>query len=113
MKVAIIGSRTFNDYNFLKETLEPYIENITMIISGGADGADSLAEKWAKKSEKDIMIYNPKWSLYGKRAGYIRNKKIVENCDALLAFWDGKSKGTKSSLDLCEELEVPYKVVRI
>lgn len=111
MKIAIIGSRTFSDYSLLEETLKPYEDKITTIMSGGAKGADELGERWANEKEKETIIFYPDWDTYGKRAGYIRNKKIVENSDGVIAFWDGKSKGTQHSFRLCKELNVPLKKI--
>ena len=104
MKYAIIGSRSFNNYDKLKSILDIIrIEySIDTIISGGASGADSLAEKYAKENNIPLVIYRAEWDKYGKRAGFIRNKYIIDDCDICIAFWDGKSKGTKHSIDLAK-----------
>ena len=103
MKVAVIGSRNFSNYELLKKTLNE-IPGIKKIISGGAAGADSLAEKWAKEHSVETVIYKPDWAKYGRGAGVVRNRLIIEDCDRCIAFWDGVSKGTKSSIDLCKKL---------
>jgi len=103
MKIAIIGSRGFNDYDKLKANLEFYIDKATLLISGGAKGADSLGERWAKENEIPTQIFYPDWDKHGKSAGYIRNKDIVANADLIIAFWDGVSKGTKHSIDIALE----------
>jgi hypothetical protein len=113
MKLAIIGSRTFNDYFFLKEKLDPYVSKITQVISGGANGADFLGEKWAKENNIETMIFYADWKKYGKRAGFIRNEYIINNCDLCVAFWDGKSKGTSHSLSLCEKYNKKYKIIKV
>ena len=105
MKLAVVGSRTFNDYDLLKSKLDQ-IHNkkpITLIISGGAKGADSLAEKWAKENHIEVLIFLPEWDKYGKKAGYLRNEDIIKNCDVALAFWDEVSKGTLSSINLAKK----------
>lgn len=102
MKLAIIGSRGFNDYELLKSTVDAIKNNITLIISGGASGADSLGEKYADEFNIPKMIYYPDWEKYGKMAGYLRNIDIVENADVVLAFWDGKSRGTLHSINLAK-----------
>jgi hypothetical protein len=99
MKLAIVGSRTFNDYELLCGVIDE-VKDIELIISGGANGADSLAEKYAKDHSIPTKIYHADWNKYGKRAGYIRNVDIITNCDCVIAFWDCKSKGTKHSIDL-------------
>lgn len=100
MRIAIIGSRSFDNYEYLKKCLLQYITKGSHIISGGASGADSLAQQFAKEHGLPITIYYPDWNNLGKKAGFIRNKTIIENSDLVVAFWDGESKGTKSSIDL-------------
>ena len=95
MKLAIIGSRSFNDSHLLTKTLLHYIPKITMVVSGGAKGADILGEWWAKENNIETQIFYPDWDTHGKKAGFIRNQDIIKNCDACIAFWDGISKGTQ------------------
>jgi len=113
MKLAIIGSRTFDDYNLLQETLEQYKAKITLVVSGAAKGADLLGENWANSNNIKTLIFPANWEKYGKRAGFIRNEDIIKNCDCVIAFWDGKSKGTAHSISLCEKYDKPYKIVKI
>ena len=110
MKVAVVGSRGFDDYPLLKETLSNH--QITRIISGGARGADSLAEQFAREHNIQTDIYRPDWKSYGRAAGPKRNRTIVENSDKIIAFWDGESKGTKSSIDLAKKLGKEVIVIR-
>lgn len=103
MKLAIIGSRSFNDYDFLKQTVSEFLKHnfltCTHIVSGGAKGADTLAHQFALEHELEMIVFKPNWKLYGKRGGVIRNTDIVENADIIIAFWDGISTGTKNALD--------------
>lgn len=110
MKVAIVGSRTFDDYTLLYNTLKE-ITNIELIVSGGARGADSLAESWAKVNKTPVKIFLPNWDKFGKSAGFKRNVQIVENCDLLIAFWDGKSKGTEHSINLAKQMKKDIKII--
>ncbi len=107
MKLAIIGSRDFNNYDFLHDKMDfiagTYKWNIELVISGGAKGADSLGEQWAKKHAILTKIYYPDWDRYGRSAGFIRNYNIIEDANVVVAFWDGKSKGTKHSIDLAKK----------
>ena len=105
MKLAVIGSRGFDDYNILESVLDELLTsfNITTIVSGGAKGADSLAEKYAKLHNLDIEIYKPDWDKLGKAAGFIRNNTIWDNSDLGVAFWDGKSKGTAHSFGIAKK----------
>jgi hypothetical protein len=111
MKVAVVGSRSFNDYEKLKQTLDQ-TPDISRIISGGAKGADSLAEQWAREKGIETVVYKPDWAKYGRGAGVVRNRLIIEDCDYCIAFWDGESKGTKSSIDYCKKLNKRLLVVR-
>jgi hypothetical protein len=106
MKVAIVGSRGFHDYEMLKREVlaKVDISKVTEIISGGAIGADFLAEKFGQEHNIKVTIFKPDWST-GRGAGIIRNKTIVESSDVVFAFWDGESKGTKSSIGLADRLE--------
>jgi len=112
MKAAIIGSRSFNNYDLVLETLLEYENTITLIVSGGAKGADTLGERWAKEKNKEVLIFYPEWDKYGKSAGFRRNKDIIENSDIVFAFWDGVSKGTKSSIDLTNKLNKELKIIK-
>lgn len=102
--LAVVGSRTFTDYALLKENLDKISNefHITKIVSGGAQGADSLARKYAQ--EKNILLqeFKPDWQTYGKAAGMLRNTDIVNACDMLVAFWDGVSPGTRDSIKKAE-----------
>ncbi len=104
IKLAVIGSRTFNDYDLLECAIKKISMNIVLIVSGGAKGADSLGEKYAHQNDIPTLIFKPDWKRYGRGAGMVRNKEIISNCDAVIAFWDGISKGTKNSLDLANKL---------
>lgn len=102
MKIAVVGSRTFNNYNVLKIVLDQLRTqyNITTIVSGGANGADNLAERYADEKGIQKDIYPAEWSKYGKRAGFMRNQTIWDNSDMGVAFWDGQSKGTAHSFEI-------------
>lgn len=106
MKISIIGSRTFNDYDFLKKSVLENIDvdDIDEIVSGGAKGADKLGELFAKEFNKKTTIFLPDWGKYGKSAGFIRNADIIKNSDFVFAFWDGVSKGTLNSINTAKKL---------
>ena len=109
MIIAVIGSRDFNNYDLLKTVLSEF--SIDSIVSGGAKGADTLAEQYAEEFNIDTHIIKPNWKL-GRGAGIIRNKEIITACDYCIAFWDGKSKGTKSSIDFAKKTNKGLKIVR-
>ena len=102
-RVIVAGSRDFHDYGFLLNKLDWALSNreasgIT-IVSGGAKGVDALGERYAKDYGLSIERYPADWSTHGKAAGPIRNRQMAENADALAAFWDGKSRGTKNMIE--------------
>lgn len=111
MKLAIIGSRKFNNKVILNKVLNEYVDKVNLVISGGAFGADFMGEEWAKENKIETSIFKPDWEKFGKSAGFIRNQDIVKNSDEVVAFWDGKSKGTEHSIKLCERLKIPVKIV--
>lgn len=110
MRLAIIGSRECKSVN-----IEAYLKYIPdTIISGGAKGIDSLAREFALKHNLNLIEYLPEYDKYPpKIAPLKRNILIVENCDCLLAFWNGKSKGTKFTVDYSRKIGKPTKVVMI
>lgn len=111
VKLAIVGSRGFQDYDALVEFIDMVIKEndyeVTEVISGGAKGADRLGELWAKTRGYPVTIYQAEWDKYGKSAGFRRNYDIIQGCDVVFAFWDGESKGTKHDLELAEKFRKP------
>ena len=100
MDVAVVGSRTFKDYKLLLNTMQKLaIGEIDNIVSGGAAGADSLGKRFANRWQIATITFPANWDKYGKSAGFRRNQHIVDYSDMVVAFWDGKSKGTKDTID--------------
>jgi hypothetical protein len=113
MKLAIVGSRSFTDYEALEKEVDSICESVkvTCVVSGGAKGADSLGQRYAESKGIATQIFLPDWEKHGKAAGFIRNRDIISNCDFCVAFWDGKSKGTLSSIELAKRQEIPVRIV--
>jgi len=118
MRLAIIGSRDFNDYDLLDKTINNHFYDYSHeelmfdeIISGAAAGADSLGAKFAKDNNIKLTEFPAQWEKYGKRAGFLRNEDIILNSDFVLAFWDGLSKGTANSLSIAKRLKKPTMIV--
>jgi YspA, cpYpsA-related SLOG family len=114
-KVIVAGSRDFNNYELLKRKLDVALANkvsegIT-IISGAARGADKLGERYAAERGYDLISKPADWDTYGKRAGYIRNEEMAKIADALVAFWDGKSRGTYHMINIAKRYNLPTIVV--
>lgn len=94
-KVLVAGPRKIDNIDISKHIPE----NVDLIISGGAMGIDTLAERYADEHRISKMIIRPDYEEYGKRAPIIRNKAMVDMCDEVIAFWDGKSRGTKFTIN--------------
>ena len=115
MRIAVIGSRNFNDYEYFKSEFEKFLKELDIkeykIISGGAKGADAFAAKYAKENNKEIVEFLPDWEKYGKKAGFLRNNIIWDNADIGIAFWDGKSTGTAHSFEISKKQNKILKVI--
>ena len=113
MRICIAGGRDFADYDVLVKVVDQVIEEIPppiIIISGKAKGADSLGERYAKEHDLEVLLYPADWKKHGKGAGPIRNAKMAEEADMLIAFWDGSSKGTKNMIGQIQKRGKQYKV---
>ena len=119
-KLIVAGGREFSDYELLAEKLDNIryvvwdqdIADDVEIVCGKARGADTLGETWAKKSHVGVKYFPADWDRYGKSAGYRRNGEMAEYGDALIAFWDGVSKGTAHMINLATEKDLTVMVVR-
>lgn len=105
MRTIIAGSRGIYDYALLCTILEEDVHwPITEVVCGGARGVDTMGRSWAIEHGVPVKEFPADWKLYGKRAGYIRNKEMAKYAEALVALWDGKSKGTKHMIDTANQL---------
>ena len=127
-RIAVVGSRTFNNAQLMSQYLDPLKARIQAVVSGGAPGADRLAEEWARRNGIESVIYAADWGNvdapgavvrthkktgkpYNVIAGFQRNKHIIDSADVVLAFWDMKSTGTKDSIDYARKLGKPVKII--
>jgi len=112
VKVIIAGSRNFMDYKTLCNVCDYMLQNQNEIeiVSGTAKGADELGERYAKDKGYGVKQFPADWDKYGKSAGYKRNEEMAKYADALIAFWDGHSKGTGHMIDLAKKHEIKVKV---
>ena len=109
MKYIIAGGRDFNNRAIMFPILSKHISNMSdTIISGDARGADALGAEWAAHFQIPIQHFPAQWDKYGKSAGFIRNAEMGEEADALIAFWDGKSKGTAHMIKTMKRNNKPY-----
>lgn len=113
-RVIIAGGRDFDDYDLLKKSLDHLLQNKKniVIISGTANGADKLGEKYADEKDLKILRFPAKWDKFGKSAGYKRNVEMADNADALIAFWNGYSRGTKHMIDITKSKRLQVRVVK-
>jgi hypothetical protein len=109
-KIGVSGSRSFNNEKLLFDTLDE-IEGIVEIVTGGAKGADQLAEKYADEKGLKKKIFLPAWERHGRFAGAIRNNDIIDYADMMVILWDGKSKGTKDVIEKCKKRGKNYKLI--
>lgn len=113
--VIVAGSRDFNDYTLLDDTLHKFLKGFeakeVTIISGTARGADTLGERFAYKYGCNLVRLPADWNQYGKSAGYRRNADMANIANACVVFWDGKSKGTKHMIDIAERKGLRLEVV--
>ena len=107
MKVAVIGSR-----NLIVQDLKRYLpEEVTEIVSGGAKGVDTSAKEYADAQGIKLTEFLPEYGRYGRGAPLKRNISIIEYADLVLAFWDGKSRGTKFVIDECKKRNKPVRII--
>jgi hypothetical protein len=116
MKIIIAGGRNFTDYKKLKECCDHFLQDQTNIeIVSGAyyKGADKLGEDYANERGYKLTKFPADWYKYGKAAGPKRNLQMANYADTLIAFWDGKSKGTKHMIDLAKSRGLEINVHQI
>lgn len=109
MKLAVVGSRDWAMPIIVSHVLDEIYPS--EIVSGGAKGPDSYAEAWALLHQIPTKIFLPDWSV-GKKGAAIRNLQIVEYADKVIAFWDGKSRGTKMTIEMAEKAGKLLKIYR-
>ena len=113
-KLIVAGSRSFNDYDLLKRKLDHLLANKDLatvhIVSGTARGADQLGERYAKERGCQLERFPANWARYGKSAGFERNTRMANHADALMAFWDGESRGTTHMIRTMQAANKPVRV---
>ena len=117
-RIIIAGGRSFSDYKLLKDKLDYYLRDKVrqgyeiIIISGTANGADKLGERYAMERGYKIERYPADWNKYKKAAGYRRNVQMSEVANACVVFWDGISPGSKHMIDIATNKGLPLRIVR-
>lgn len=133
MKVLVCGSRRFSNDALARKWIEAYMRQLvpkgSTVIHGGASGADTMAAEASLELglvrrlqvggpvPEDGWIavaFLPDWKKYGKRAGFVRNDEMLDQKpDLVIAFWNGKSKGTKYTIDKAQGRGIETKVIEI
>ena len=123
MKIIVAGCRDFDNYGVAKQCISHLLtkfptvtKNEIEFVSGHANGADKLGEKYAKEFGYKLKLFPADWNKYGKTAGIIRNKQMADYAcsgDVLIAFWDNKSPGTKNMIQVAKKAGLRCFVVYI
>ena len=114
MRIIVAGGRDFTDYDLMCEKLDFFLKNHAPdieIVCGEALGADSLGKFYAQRNGYNVLSYPADWNKFGKSAGIRRNKQMADIADALVAFWDGKSRGTANMIKQMQTLKKPVRIV--
>lgn len=99
LKVIVAGGRDINDYSVVEDAIRESNFPICEIVSGGARGVDHLGELYAAEHNIPVTVFPADWDKYKRAAGPIRNRQMAEYGDALVAIWDGESRGTKNMIE--------------
>ena len=125
IRIIVAGTRTFSDYELLRNKLDNFISELNQkypgkqvaIITGAAKGADQLGSLYARSHNIPLKEFPADWNTYGRAAGPIRNQQMLDfalhGIPALIAFWDGESRGTKNMINIAKRCNVQTEVVLI
>ncbi len=114
-RLIIAGGRDFDNYEALEKAVDYLLSNISdeiVIVCGKARGADTLGERYAKEHGYKVLYFPADWDGLGRRAGIVRNEEMAQNADALVAFWDGESRGTKNMIETAQKYKLLVRVKR-
>lgn len=103
MRLIIAGGRDYTKLTQAFGLLEPFERKVSRVVCGCAKGADAVGREWAVYHRIPVDEFPANWDLYGRSAGYRRNGQMAENADALVAFWNGESKGTRHMIDIARK----------
>lgn len=107
--IAIVGSRSYSRPDLVQACVAS-LPGGSVVVSGGARGVDSVAEAAAKAAGLETVVFHADWESLGRRAGPIRNEQIIQRADRVMAFWDGRSRGTLNALVLAERAGLPIEI---
>ena len=115
--ILVSGSRAFPNPDLIRTTIQQMIKPGDRLMHGGAQGVDILAAQAAHDAGAIILTRPANWSIYGKRAGIIRNEQMFREAlqdpsYRIVIFWDGQSRGTKHMMDLCRSQRIPFELIQ-
>lgn len=115
-KIVVAGSRSFKDFDLLKQKLDSIFSNFKNeeieIVCGEATGADLLGKKYAIEKGYKVKSFPAYWNLYNRAAGPIRNNEMAQYSTHCVIFWDGKSAGSRNMIDCCNKYNLPVRVIQ-
>jgi hypothetical protein len=110
MRYAIVGSQGFVRLDLVRKFVAK-LPNDAVVVSGGAVGPDTIAEESARSRGLTTKVIPAKWNELGKGAGMARNPAIIGQADKVVAFWDGKSPGTRNAISLARKAGKPLLII--
>lgn len=113
MKTIIAGGRDVTDYSAVVSAIKESGFVITEVVSGKARGVDKLGELWAEAYSIPVKLFPADWAKHGRAAGPIRNEQMAKYADALIAVWDGESRGTGDMIKQATKLGLQVFVFRL
>lgn len=120
VRLALIGSRNFRDYKLFCESVQEALldwkinsNDLSCVVSGGASGADALAERWALEKGLKISVFRADWKSHGRRAGPLRNSEIVKYATHLVAFPSHNGSGTQDTIRKAQLEGKPIKIIYV
>ena len=111
-KVIVCGSRGFQNYSLLREELNKIKDTVGEVVCGEAKGADTFGRAWAEENNIKVKSFPANWQMYGSQAGFIRNRDMGDYADTAIAFWNGKSPGTKDMIKYMKNIGKEVKVIQ-
>ena len=113
MHTIIAGGRDITDIDLLNRAIRESGFVITEVVSGGSSGVDSLGEQWALANDIPVKQFIPAWEFYGRSAGPKRNQVMADYADALIAIWDGESRGTADMIRKAQKAGLKFYILNL
>jgi hypothetical protein len=113
MKVVICGSRDLQNYQLVEEAVTRSGFEISTVLSGSSRGVDRLGIAFARNHHHPVQVFMPEWERFGKRAGMVRNREMAQTAEAVIAIWDGQSRGTRNIIELASNRHLPCFVLLV